>query len=606
MRIRRGRSISALAVAAGLAATAACGSSNGGGTPNANPTGGGASTPATVAKNLPKGGTLKVISQADVGNLDTNQAYEVVAWTLFRAINRQLVTYPGSPKGLAEDAGTVDDLAASHTVSPDGLTYTFKLRPGLKYSGPSTRAIDSKDFEYAIKRLCDPNGASGAIGYYTATIAGLDTFCTGFAKVKTGDPVAVKTYIDGNDVSGITEPDAQTVVFTLKQKAGDFLNILALPFATPQPEEVLSPYLTDSPQMRQHFVSSGPYTLTTYVPDKSYTFMRTPGYDSSQDPVRAAYADQISVDLTAGSDATEFEQIQAGTSDASLDVTAPPAPVVAMLRSTNDPTLHITPQGRVDYASFNLRASHTQGECAAAIKKVEVRQAFNYAVNKQSIVQVLGGESQAAPTGQILTSTITGYKKADPYGTPNDAGDPAKAKQMLAAAGYPNGLTCTGLYRTPSKGTEKATALQQDLKKAGITLNLNQTPPKDYYGKHLQLVGLNDWDIQLVGGWSPDWQGKGARSFYVPLLDGKASPCVDGTANYGCYDNPAVDSLVDQALQSENPADLWAQADATTMKDAPWVPLVERKAIAIVSKRVKGFQWFNFANNLDIANASVA
>jgi peptide/nickel transport system substrate-binding protein len=590
------RAAGALVASAALLTAAACGSSSKGGTTN----GGGSSA---ANETLTRGGTLNITSQSDVGNLDTSQAYEVVAWTILRTVTRQLVSYAGDPRALTYDTDPKPDLA-TYTVSDDKKTYTFKLKSGVAYSGPTSRAITSKDFVYALKRLCDPNGASGAIGYYTGTIAGMKSFCDGFGKIKTGDVNAVKSYIDGHEISGLKTPDDQTLIIQLMAPAGDFLNIMALPFATPEPEEILSKYLTDTPEMRQHFVSSGPYYIKAYVPDKSYDIERAPNFQAATDDLRHAYVDSIKVDLTAGDDATEFQQIQAGTSDLSLDVTTPPSAVVQRLKSTNDPTLRTSVEGRVDYVPFNLRAGNTSA-CGQALKKLAVRQAFNYAFNKQSIVQVKGGTVFATPTGQVMTQAITGYKKIDPYATPNSEGDPAKAKQMLAAAGYPNGLTCTLLYRDKNKGKDIALAVQQDMAKAGITLKLNQTAKSDYYAKHLQKPSVNDWDLTAGSGWSPDWQGNAGRSFFVPLLDGKASPCEDGTTNYGCYNDDALNATIDKALAASDPSALWAQADALVMADAPWIPMVEEHAVTVSSKRLKGFRWFSFADNADWANVAV-
>src|ERR1700712_4031177 len=147
-----------LAVGALVSTAAACGgSSNSSGGSSANNPG----TQVQKQGNLPRGGTLKIVAQADLTNLDTSQEYEVVGQMMYRAMTRQLVSTAGDPAALPNDKTPVDDLAQSHTVSPDGKTYTFTLRDGVHYSGPTTRAIKASDFTYATKRLCDPNGTSG-------------------------------------------------------------------------------------------------------------------------------------------------------------------------------------------------------------------------------------------------------------------------------------------------------------------------------------------------------------------------------------------------------------------------------------------------------------
>lgn len=593
---------SVLAVGALLTTAVAC---SGGSSSSSS----GGNTPGTQVQpqgGLPRGGVLKIVAQGDLTNLDTSQEYEVVGQYLYRAMTRQLVSTPGDPATITNDKTPVDDLAQSHTVSPDGKSYTFTLRDGVHYSGPTTRPIVSSDFTYAIKRLCDPNGTSGAINYYTGTIAGLQQFCDGFASVKTGDPAAVKAYIDANQVSGIVTPDDKTITFNLTAPAADFLNILAMSFATPQPPEVLSRFLTDSPEMRQNFVSSGPYTLTSYVPDKSYTLKRLPDYDKAKDPLREAYVDQVDVDLTVGSDDAEFQQIQAGSADLSLDVTAPGLPIVRQLTQANDPTLRVSPQGRLDYLTFNTKKGQfaSSTPCAQALQKPQVRQAFAYAVDKTHVVQVLGGTAIAKPTGQIATEAITGYAPYDPFSSPNSAGDPAKAKQLLTEAGYPDGLTCNYIFRNGnvSKSQDLAQAVQQDVARAGITLNLTGVPSRDYYGKHLQLPNVNDWDVAFPG-WSPDWQGNAARTFYAPLL---LPNCTSGTVNYGCYDNPAVTQKINDALTATgDTAPLNQQVDKLATDDLPILPMVQRNAVTISSKRVQGWRWNAYATNPDISNISV-
>jgi len=124
---RRGGAVSVVALAGALT-VAGCGSSSSSSSGKSTGTGTGTgSAPTSTAKSapvgsLPKGGTLKIVSQGDLGNLDTSQEYEVVGWTLDRAITRQLTSYAGDPGSLAGagDTAPVDDLAASHTVAPTG------------------------------------------------------------------------------------------------------------------------------------------------------------------------------------------------------------------------------------------------------------------------------------------------------------------------------------------------------------------------------------------------------------------------------------------------------------------------------------------------------
>jgi peptide/nickel transport system substrate-binding protein len=81
--------------------------------------------------------------------------------------------------------------------------------------------------------------------------------------------------------------------------------------------------------------------------------------------------------------------------------------------------------------------------------------------------------------------------------------------------------------------------------------------------------------------------------------------CTKGTSNYGCYTNPTLDKTLTDALASNDPSGAYATIDDLVSKDEPLVPMVERSAVTISSARLKGFRWFNFADNADIANVSV-
>jgi peptide/nickel transport system substrate-binding protein len=147
--------------------------------------------------------------------------------------------------------------------------------------------------------------------------------------------------------------------------------------------------------------------------------------------------------------------------------------------------------------------------------------------------------------------------------------------------------------------------MQAELAKSNIRLKLKQVPNADFYTQHLSkpaATKAGDWDLAAPG-WNPDWQGNAARSFFVPLLDGRQ--CGEGSTNYNCYNSAEVNGLIDKALAErdlDKTADLWHQADQKVMADAAWVPVATGKNPLFRASRVGGWIYYDFANNGDITN----
>lgn len=587
--LRKRRGIASVALITGLAlAATACG-------------GGDSDSPDTGSGDVAgakKGGTLKLLGAGDIDHMDTASAYYTVSYTLLRGISRQLVSYPYADGDKANEI--VADLATEVPKPTNGgKTYEFTIRDGAMWDTTPARQITGADVVVGIKRLCNPVQPTGALGYFSGVITGMKEFCDKFAKAP-GTIPGIKDFIAKNEITGV-KASGNKVTIDLVQPAGDFLNIMALPFGSPVAEEMLA-YLPDSPQFRQNFVSSGPYKISKYVADKNIELVRNTAWTEASDPLRKAYVDNISI--VQGSDEGPVQQqLKAGTVDMSWDTSVPTAEIPGLL-AAKDPNLLLDDNGSTNpYITINIQSPNANG----ALKNLKVRQALNYAVNKKNIIQVLGGPDLYKPLGQILTPPILGYEQFDPYATPDSAGDPEKAKALLKEAGFEN-LTLTYLYRNRGKSPQIAETLQADLKKSGITLKLKQVPPADFYTQNLQkpaVTSAGGWDLAGPG-WNPDWQGNAARSFFVPLLDGRQYG--EGSTNYNNYNNPEVNKLIDKALASSDPAEIkktWADADKLVMADAPWVPITTGKTPVYHSSRLGNFKIFPFANNADITNVFI-
>lgn len=532
-----------------------------------------------------KGGTLKVLANGDVDHLDPQYSAYVAAASVMRAVSRQLINYKTVADADARIAPEGDLATSVPEPTDNGLTYTFTLRDGVTWdTKDGSKPLVAADFERGMKRLCSPALSGAMLGYYIDLIKGMSDFCGGFEKIAP-DAKSMKDYIDKNDISGITEPDDKTIVINLTQPAGDFVYMLSINQASPAPEEVLD-YLPDSPEYRDNFVSSGPYTVDKYTPDATLQLKRNPSWKASSDPLRKAYVDKIEMTMGVENDSA-MQQLQAGSADMLFDI-VPTAAQVQQLKTANDKKLSTLPTGGVDqFVWINTKSPNNNG----ALKNIKVREALEYAMDKAAVVQTLGGSEIAKVQNGIFGPGILGQKDFDPYPTKDSKGDPEKSKQLLAEAGFPNGLTLKFPYRNLGAQPAIVQTIQASLEKAGFTIELSPVPPTDYYANFItnrDNATSGAWDIAQVG-WSPDWQGGAARSVFQPQFTFNGTP---QTYNYLDYNNDAANGFAAKALTATDPtevADLWHQADVAVMKDAIIIPVASRLAVLYHSARVGGF-----------------
>ena len=549
-----------------------------------------------------KGGTLVMLGQSDIFNLDTTSGYYTVDNILERSFTRQLLSYPTVPSftgqiKLKPDIATAVPTTANGGISADGKTYTFHIKKGVMWDTSPARQVTASDFVREFKMLCNPSSPTGAPGYYESTIVGMAKYCAGFAKVK-GTAPAILAYVNGHAVPGVAAKDDLTLVFHLVSPAPDFPNILAMGFSSARPAEYMK-YVPDSAQLRQHTISDGPYKITKYVPGKEFELDRNPAWNPSTDSLRKAYVDHMKVTEGLTQDTVQ-QQIQAGTGDMDWDVT-PPAQNIPGLIASRDNRLVIGPTGPY-YVALNTYLP--LNEYAGPFKNKLVRQAAEYAVNKNAIVQIYGGPKIAAPADQVVLPGNVGYiKNYKGYPDNNGNGDPAKSKAMLAKAGFPNGVSIKLLYQTTDPGPRVAQSLQASLQLGGFKVTLVPTTGADFYGKYMLVTSTaksEAWDTAIPG-WIPDWFGNNGRSVIQPLFTHPGP----GSSDYSGYNSSVANKLINRALTATSASaaqTAWQKANAQIMDDAAVVPVEFQKFTAYHSSRVQNCMFWFFDINCDPTN----
>jgi peptide/nickel transport system substrate-binding protein len=548
-----------------------------------------------------KGGTLKIVAAAGPDHLDTVPAYFSGDFILERTYARQLVSYRTVPdpsvssRGWKTDLTPVPDVAtvvptsANGGISDGGKVYTFHLKQHVDWNTTPARQVTSADFLREFKVFCNPapGGFVGNLKYYTSTIVGMNEFCQQelnfFGKPRhhvTAGTIA--KFQNTHAIAGITAVNSLTIRFRLLRPASDFLNLLALPFASARPVEYDS-YLPNSLQLDEHTISDGPYQIVSYVPGRSIVMEKNPGWRQSTDSIRHQFVRQITVTEGITNARTQITDLRKGLFDLMLD-TALPVSQLPSLRK--DAAFRVWPGDSLSpYLTLNLRSPHARH----AMASVEVRRAIEFGVDKAAVQNVLGGPAFARILNSAEPPGNLGALSVNPYPSAGSRGSIASCRAELARSGKGKNLALRFAFISDAQQARLFAALQASLKRCGINLIPDPLSFSKFFSLLLNARKSNKagtFDLAMVS-WLADWSGNNGRSILDPLL---RTHCVDGTFNFGCFSDHKVDQLITQAETTRSftgVAKLWAQANRQVMADAALVPLIDARNPILASSRVR-------------------
>ncbi|MFG3121506.1 ABC transporter substrate-binding protein [Streptomyces sp. NPDC048201] len=552
-----------LAVAAGAAA---CGPED-----NDAKSAGGDSTPH-------KGGTLTVLNAEAQTDFDPARLYTSGGGNVPSLVFRTLTTR--NRENGAEGAEVVPDLATdTGRPNKDATVWTYTLKKGLKYEDGTP--ITSADVKYGIERSFAPE-LSGGAPYLRDWLSGAADY--------------QGPYKDKKGLKAIGTPDERTLVFHLNKPEGEF------PFLATQTQFAPVPRAKDTgTKYEQHPVSSGPYRVVENQNDGERVLLeRNPHW--SGDDERKAYPDKV--DVRSGLDSSVINQRLAASQGAdsaavTTDTNLGPA---ELARVSGDKSLaarvgtgHF---GYTDYIAFNPKVK--------PFDDPKVRQAISYAVDRSSVINAAGGSALAEPATTFLPDQKSfGYTPHDLFPA-GRSGNAAKAKELLKEAGHPKGLTVT-LTHSNSKDFETspeiATALQDALKKAGITVKLQGLEDNDYRDK---IHSIKTEPGFFLAHWGADWPSGGP--FLAPIFDGRQIVEDGANFNTGLLDDKSVNTEIDainKLTDLDAAAERWGALDKKIAGQALVVPLFHPVYKRLYGKDVKNIVISDWTGVLDISQVSV-
>ncbi|MHB8380476.1 MAG: ABC transporter substrate-binding protein [Acidimicrobiales bacterium] len=523
-------------------------------------------TPAGAAftyQSKHAGGTLHLLASTAGGTLDPQVNYTLQYWQLYQASYDGLVSF--EKVSGQSSFNVVPDLAvAMPTVTNAGKTYTFKLRSGIKFSNGQTVTV--KDVLASFQRIFKVSNPNAGTWYNDIV----------------GGPACVTTPATCTLKGGvIVNASTNSVVVNLIKSDSEFLDQLAVPFGSILPASTPGKDQGDVP-----IPGTGAYMFSKYNTTTGLTMKRNPHFkvwSAAAQPQGYPNTIEETFGQTVESEVTSVENNQANWIFDPL-----PTDRLQQISTKYASQLHVNPLTADWYAPMNVNL--------APFNNVKARQALNYAINKNDVVNLYGGTKLGQPTCTILPPGFPGYKPYCAYNSTSSstyAGpNLKKAKALVKASGTAGdkvGIVVTNDPVNLAVGQYIQSVLNSIGYKATVKpLSANIQFTYIQNTKNKVQISVSQW-----------YQDYPAASDFLNVLLSCANfhPASDNSINISGYCNKAISAKMQQAeaLELTNPAKantMWGAIDEQIMTtDAPWVPLFNPKLTDFVSKGTGNYQF---------------
>jgi len=530
------------------------------------------------------GGTYRVNENGELRSLDPVGVNDVTSAHLVENIYDQLMYFD-------ENLRLTYELATARTISPDGLTYTYSIRPNVFFHDNKCfpngkgRELTAEDVVYSFSRICDARTGTLGSEFFRGKVIGASEYyqATQKASATGGLPVI-------HGVAGYTAPDKYTFRIQLIKAFGPFEYMVALNNACIVPHEAVDCYGKD---FFLHPVGTGPFIFDHWTPDNECLLVRNPSYwKIDSDGNRLPYLDNIQTTFIKD-DKVQLLELREGNLEDSYRIPNEFFTKIVNEKKQLQPEfskfiLHRIPALSTQYYGMMTKSN--------AFHDKRVRQAFSYAIDRDRIIRyVLKGQAFAPCEHGLVPPVMPDYNSASIKGYYFDL---QKARDLMKQAGYPGGKGFPAITLQLNSGggrnTQIAEAIQTMLiENLGITVKLKMVE----FAQHLTEIDHGRAEFYRLG-WVADYPDP---ETFLNLFYGKDVPATFDIAspqNGSRYQNPKFDSLFELARSTPDKFQrnvLFAQAEQLAINDSPLLLIFHDEDYRLLQPYVRGYN----SNSMD-------